>query len=268
MKANHAAILLPLLACCALSLAPNAPAARAASQPAPGDIRDIFLSVPYPSNVERGAAAAYYSFYKDEDFKRRFGTTQARQELLAHTEFGKHANVLDTQGGYLVAGFDHQGDGGEASEGDPQFFILVTYFNMADGSRLVVLGFGDRNTPDGQPYTEDYFFTLSGGHYTQERAARFLPPLEFFADCWGDQPLPRPATRSEMKGGAGVTVEWPRKGTTAREVCYTPDIDVDTENLEAVYEKRQFDSVALVWDRQRGVFVKGAKTRHRPARGR
>jgi hypothetical protein len=268
MNAKHAAALLPLLVCCLLALAPKASPSRAAAQPAPEDIREIFLSVPYPSNVERGAATASYSFYKDEDFKLRFGTTQARQELLAHTEFGKRGNVLDTQGGYIVAGFDHQGDGGETGEGDPQFFILVTYFNMADGSWLVVLGFGDRNTPDGQPYTEDYFFTLAGGNYTQERAARFLPPLGFFADCWGDQPLPRPAIRSEMKGSAGITVEWPSKGTTAREVCYTPDIDVDAENLGAVYEKRQFDSVALVWDRQRGVFVKSEKTRHRPARGR
>lgn len=266
MKIKSAALILSLFACAVAAPPPTALLSRAAIQSAApsGDVRDLFLSVPYPSNVERGTTAAYYVLRESEDFARNFKTAEARRDLLARTEFGKRGNVLDKQGGYLLAGFEHRGDGGV--DGDPQFFVLVTYFNMADGSRLVVLEFGDRNTPDGVPGTEDYFFRLAGGRYTQETEAHFLPPLNFLADCWGDQPPPRAQLRREMSGGAGVRVEWPRKGTTARAVCYTPDIDVDPHDLMAVYEKRQFDSVALIWDRQRGIFVKGAKTRHRPAR--
>jgi hypothetical protein len=59
MNAKHAAALLPLLVCCLLAPAPKASPSRAAAQPAPEDIRDIFLSVPYPSNVERGAAGGH-----------------------------------------------------------------------------------------------------------------------------------------------------------------------------------------------------------------
>ncbi|HZT58378.1 MAG TPA: hypothetical protein VFA21_07065 [Pyrinomonadaceae bacterium] len=265
MRIKHAAILLSLLVCCAFATRAGSPSAAGAQAAAPsGDIREVFLSVPYPANVESGAAAGDYTLQDGDAFARHFKTADARRELLARTEFGKHENVLDTQGGYVLAGFDE--DGGGTPEGDPQYFILVTYFNMADGSRLVVLEFGDRNTPDDYPYRNDYFFTLSGGHYTQQPSAKFLPPMEFFADCWGDQPLPRPQLRQFMKGKNGITVEWPRKGTVAREVCYTPYIDTDELNATPVYEKRQFDSVALAWDRQRGLFVKGEKTRHKPSR--
>jgi hypothetical protein len=264
IKLNHAALLLSLLVCCALAPHANSSSAVTSQAATSGDIRDVFLSVPYPANVERGEAAGEYTFQDADAFARHFKSAEARRDLLAHTEFGKRKNVLDTQGGYILAGFDEEGGG--TSEGDPQYFVLVTYFNVADGSRLVVLEFGDRNTPDDYPMTNDYFYTLEGGRYTQQPAGRFLPPMEFFADCWGTQTLPRQQLRQFMKGRNGITVEWPRKGTTAREVCYTPYIDTDELNATPVYEKRQFDWVALAWDKQRGVFVKGEKTRHKPAR--
>lgn len=260
MKVERRVFLLSIIICGMVTLSPSEGAATQKTA-SPADIREMFLTIPYPTNIERGATAEKYGLQNEEVFARHFKTESARRVLLAHTDFTKGTSVLDVPGGYIKVGIDEQG-----SSGEDNVFLLITYFNKADGARLVVLQLGDYNSPDERPITNNFFYMLDGGRYTQQPSAHFLPPLEFFADCWGNQPLPRPQLRKALSGGDAIDIEWPRKGTVAQAVCYTPYIDIDELHAEAAYERRQFDGVALSWDKQHGVFIKGAQIKHRPRR--
>ncbi|MGH9764834.1 MAG: hypothetical protein ACREAC_28700, partial [Blastocatellia bacterium] len=60
-------------------------------------------------------------------------------------------------------------------------------------------------------------------------------------------------------------IEWPRRGTVAKATSKVPYSDTDTKEMariERVLSKPQYKTMELVWDKDKGVFVKGAKTRN------
>src|SRR5215471_1578578 len=136
------------------------------------DIREIFLTVPVPKSGL-------------DEFAELLGDPAQRKALLDKTDFGADKNALDIANGYLRLETEFHGREGYAS----QIRIVVTYFTMQNGSRLVVIQTTDLyNYPD--PVVVDGFYLFANGKYTAQEASRYLPPISFFGDFWGNQPLP------------------------------------------------------------------------------
>jgi hypothetical protein len=112
---------------------------------------------------------------------------------------------------------------------------------------------------------------LVDGKYTRQEPSQCLPPINFFGDFWGNQPLPARNVRlyveTRGRGAADFyTIEWPRRGTVARAESFVPYCDTDTKEqnrIDDTLAKMQFKYLELIWDKDKGVFVKGAKTRRR-----
>jgi hypothetical protein len=182
---------------------------------------------------------------------------------LQKTDFTKGKSALDIPNGYLRLETDIQNSAGYTS----QIRIVVTYFTKSDGNRLVVLQLGDLSDyPD--PLFVDTFYTLANGKFTEQQASRYLPPISFFADFWGNQPLPDDKVRqyAKMKGDSGFyNIEWPRRGTVARAQSCIPYSDTDTKEMnrvQRILDNRQYKDLELIWDKDKGVFLKGAKTKN------
>jgi hypothetical protein len=224
-----------------------------AAQP---DIREIFLSLPF-----------------SRDDLEEFQVAQAlsdpgqRKALLEKTDFTSGDKVLDVSNGYLRIDIPIrlEGDG----EGDPRLRrIVVTYFAKTNGDRLVVVQLGNLyEYPD--PILVDSYYLLAKGTYTRQEDSRYLPPITFFGDFWGNQPLPDKVVRDyqESLGDAAFyNIEWPRKGIVATAHSYVPYCDTDTKEqnrVDRIIGRRQFEALQLIWNKDKGVFVKGAKTRDR-----
>jgi len=215
------------------------------------DIREIFLTVPVPKSGL-------------DEFAELLGDRAQRKALLDTTDFGAEKNALDIANGYLSIETEFHGKEGYAAE----IRVVVTYCTSHNGDRLVVIQTTDLNNyPD--PVVVDGFYLLANGKYTAQEASRYLPQISFFGDFWGNQPLPDKNVTQYVKNvgdAAFYTIEWPRKGTVARAQSLVPYSDTDTKEqnrIERILEKRQFKDLELIWDRDKGVFVKGAKTRKR-----
>ena len=222
-----------------------------AAQP---DIREIFLSLPIPqADLEEFQVAQALS------------DPGHRKMLLEKTDFTAGDNVLDVPNGYLRIDIPIrlEGDG----EGEPRLRrIVVTYFAKANGDRLVVVQLGNLyEYPD--PILVDSYYLLAKGTYTRQEDSQHLPPITFFGDFWGNQPLPDKLVRTYQESlgdSAFYNIEWPRKGIVATAHSYVPYCDTDTKEqnrVDRIIGRRQFEALQLVWDKDKGVFVKGAKTR-------
>jgi hypothetical protein len=247
------AILIAAVVAC-LPIPAAAGSTRTRTGAAQPDIRDIFLSLP---------------FAKDD--LEEFQVAQAlsdpgqRKALLEKTDFTAGDNVLDVPNGYLRIDIPIrlEGDG----EGDPRLRrIVVTYFSKANGDRLVVVQLGNfYEYPD--PVLVDSYYLLAKGTYTRQEDSQSLPPISFFGDFWGNQPLPDKLVRDYQKSlgdSAFYNIEWPRKGIVATAHSYVPYCDTDTKEqnrVDRILGRRQFEALQLVWDKNNGVFVKGAKTK-------
>jgi hypothetical protein len=215
------------------------------------DIREIFLSVPVPKS------------YLDE-FAELLGDRAQRTALLDKTDFGADKNVLDIPNGYLRFDTEFHTKQGNTSE----IRTVVTYFARQNGNRLVVIQTTDLyNYPD--PVVVNGFYLLANGKYTAQEASQYLPPISFFSDFWGNQPLPDKNVVQYVRvhgDDSFYTIEWPRKGTVARAKSFVPYSDTDTEEqrrIDRTLGKYQFKDLALIWDKDKGVFVKGTKARKR-----
>ena len=215
------------------------------------DIREIFLTVPVPKSGL-------------DEFAELLGDPAQRKSLLDKTDFGADKNALDIANGYLRLETEFHGREGYAS----QIRIVVTYFTMQNGSRLVVIQTTDLyNYPD--PVVVDGFYLFANGKYTAQEASRYLPPISFFGDFWGNQPLPDKTVTQYVKvhgDAAFYTIEWPRKGTVARAESFVPYSDTDTaeqNRIDRTLGKYQFKDLELIWDKDKGVFSKGSKARKR-----
>ncbi|HZS44529.1 MAG TPA: hypothetical protein VFC63_05460 [Blastocatellia bacterium] len=211
----------------------------------PKDIREIFLTVPWPTGVADSLAGMT---------AQKAGDINQRKRLLYSMARAEGENVLDVANGYLKLNL---------GEGD---FVVTTYFQKANGDRLVVLQVGDSNVPDDLPLTEDYFFTLSHGSYNAESSSNLLPAIKF-DDFWGSQPLPKLSVKNMIAPDPCYRIEWPRKGTIAKATYIEPYFDTEGKEelaAEKVANKRQFDEIDFVWDKQKGSFTKGQYKRHKP----
>jgi hypothetical protein len=230
------------------SMAAGASRGNALWQASPRDIRDIFLSVPLPANDL-------------EIFQGVFADAAHRKELLQKTDFTSGKSVLDIAGGYLRIEASVKNDAGS----DSQISIVLTYFTKGNSDRLVVLQLGDLSDyPD--PVLIDTFYLLAAGQYTEEPASNYLPPITFFGDFWGNQPLPDEHVREYVKlqkDASFYMIEWPRKGTVAKATGCIPYSDTDSKEMEMIQgslAKRQYKDLELIWDKNKGAFSKGAKT--------
>ncbi|HEU4454766.1 MAG TPA: hypothetical protein VFR81_16980 [Longimicrobium sp.] len=217
--------------------------ARAASAgAAPRDVREVFLALPVPPAApSRPLLSRVAPLLATRELRGR-----ALERALA-ADIG----TVDARNGFLELCV------GDDRTAECHGTALLTYFVRAGGERLVVL---QVSNPDGMR-TEDYFWTLAGGRFTPADPARFLPDLTY-ADFWGDQPLPRGMTPRFFREMGALTVAWPREGTTAW--AYVQPLtegmaedDARVERLIELYERRRVSTLALVWDRRRGVFTKG-----------
>jgi hypothetical protein len=228
-----------------------------ANAPAPGtnaadqDIREIFLTVPVPKSGL-------------DEFAELLGDRAQRKALLEKTDFTSKKNALDIANGYLLIETEFHGKEDYAAE----IRVVVTYFTSHNGDRLVIIQTTDLNNyPD--PVVVDGFYLLANGKYTAQEASRYLPPITFFGDFWGNQPLPDKTVVQYVKvqgDPAFYTIEWPRKGTVARAQSFVPYSDTDSKEqnrIDRTLGNCQFKDLELIWDRDKGVFVKGAKTRKR-----
>jgi hypothetical protein len=212
------------------------------------DIREIFLTVPVPESDLT-------------EFAKLLGSAAQRKALLEKTDFTSDKNVLDIPNGYLRIETLF-----EDEEYKSEIRIVVTYFTRHDGGRLVVIQVTNLyNYPD--PVVVDGFYLLGDGKYTKQEASQCLPVISFFGDFWGNQPLPAQYVRQYVKtagDAAFYTVEWPRRGTIARAESFVPYCDTDTKEqnrIDHTLAKRQVKYLELIWDKDKGVFVKGARTR-------
>ena len=229
----------------------NAAGPELVTDAAEQDIREIFLTVPVPKSGL-------------DEFAELLGDRAQRKALLEKTDFTSDKNALDIANGYLRIETEFRGKEGYTSE----IRTVVTYFTSHNGDRLVVIQTTDLyNYPD--PVVVDGFYLLANGKYTAQEASRYLPQISFFGDFWGNQPLPDKSVTQYVKivgDAAFYTIEWPRKGTVARAQSLVPYSDTDTKEqnrIERTLGNRQFKDLELIWDRDKGVFVKGAKTRKR-----
>jgi hypothetical protein len=205
-------------------------------------IRDIFLTVPWPKGEKESVT---------DRATELIGDAKHRRSLLDKAQSGADQSVVDTANGYLRIYLE------------PTTYVVMTYFNKSNNDRLVVLQVADSNTPNANPMTDNYLFTLSHGQYKSESLNTYLPKIEL-TDFWGTQPLPRPALRKMINNS--FYIEWPRKGTIASVIFDEPDFDVESKEvieLEKNMSKRQFDRIELIWDKESGVFKKGRKTKDR-----
>ena len=232
-----------------------------ATQP---DIREIFLTVPPPE----GDLSAWQYVSVPDYFAELLSDVGRRKALLEKTDFTSDKNILDIPNGYLriETVFEFRRDNEDYKSA---IRIVVTYFTKRNGDRLVVIQMTDLyNYPD--PVIAHGFYLLVDGKYTKQKASQCLPAISFFGDFWGNQPLPARNVRvyvQEQGDAAFYTVEWPRRGTVARAQSFVPYCDTDTKEqnrIDHTLGKRQFKYLELIWDKDKGVFVKGAKTRTRP----
>jgi len=209
----------------------------------PKDIKEIFAAIPWPKGETDSLADNISKKVRDAGHRR----------VLVDSIRNDKDNVLDTANGYLRL---------DLGDGD---FVVCTYFQKANGDRLVVLQIGDANVPNDLPLTEDYLFTLSRSSFVTEAPMSILPPIRF-EDFWGNQPLPKASVKRLIAPTPCYQIEWPRKGTIARAIYIEPYFDTEgKEELEAekVAKRRQYDEIQLVWDKQKGQFGKGQPTLHK-----
>jgi hypothetical protein len=228
------------------------------SQSEPKDVRDIFLTLPRPKMAD------------DDLFADVFGDSSDRKSLLARTDFTTDKSVLDVPNGYLQIDVFKAGSGSSA---DRHGYLVLTSFTMSNHDRLVVLQFTNlTDFPD--TVIEDHFYLLSHGKYTEEKARTYLPEIRFFSDFWGEQPLPDNGVKEYVgryEDAAFYTIVWPRRGTVPHAVSRIPYSDTDSKEVnrtERIAGKRQYTTIELLWDKDKGVFVKGSKNRHHWARRR
>lgn len=206
---------------------------------APRDVREIFLALPFPERPQGGRVL--------QAFDGRLATRAAREEALRGP-----VNV-DTRNGYLSVSLP--GVNGRTMPVE----AVLTYFNRADGRRLVVLQLQDWSTgAEEWPLTEDHAWLLSGATFTRTDIDELLPNLEY-GDFWDDV---RPASLEKdffMKMDA-VAIQWPREGTTAVLHIFPPAMEQGRPldpKLAKIFSERARTAVELVWDRQQGRFQKG-----------
>lgn len=253
MRTTLSLILVAAVACAAFVTTAPAQSSRteAEMRAGPRDVREIFLTLPYPAHPEPDSIGEDYADYMD--------TFDKRLALLErpYVKPGEYENVIDTADGYLRLNLTN--NWGE--------YVTVAYFTRADGSRLVVLQLANENHVEYDPHTEDYFYTLGAdGRYTEVEAADVLPPITF-EDFWGEQQQPPAPVRRMFAEGHLYNIEWPRRGTVAVVRSYPPFNTYETvraadRRAKATYGQRRFATMELVWDRGRGLFRKGEKTRH------
>lgn len=249
---KRAGTLLIIFAALCAAVASSVPArsARAvgATQAPPRDVREIFLTLPFPAHPSPDSVAEYYAEFID--------TLEKRRRLLEqpYTKPGEYENTLDLANGYLRLNLnDNWGQ-----------YATVTYFTRADGTRLVVLQLGLENQVEYDPHTEDYFYTLTAdGRYAEVAASDVLPPITF-EDFWGERPLPPASVRQMFAEEHLYNIEWPRRGTTAVVRSYPPfntsgKVSGEERKAKEAYGRRSYATMELVWDKQRGLFTKGAK---------
>lgn len=218
------------------------------SQSQPKDIREIFLTLPAPDNV-------------DDLFGDLIRDTASRKGLLDRADFSNGNSILDIPNGYLKIAVLKRGSGSAA---DRRGAIVVTSFSKRNRDRLVVLQFSNfTDYPD--TVVDDHFYSLSAAGYKHEEAGSVLPRLSFLGDFWGEQPQPDKAAKDFVASSgdaAFYTIEWPRNGTVARAVSRIPYSDTDSKEMartQRALAKRQYQSIELAWDRDRGAFTKGAR---------
>ncbi|HKV40641.1 MAG TPA: hypothetical protein VJX67_15620 [Blastocatellia bacterium] len=229
-----------------------APHSMAVAQSEPKDIRETFLALPRPKRI-------------DELFAGMINDSAARKRLLDNTDFSDGVSVLDIPNGYLKIDVKIAGEGSSA---DRHGYIVVTSFTKRNHDRLVVLQLTNLNDyPD--TVVEDHYYLLSGATCVEEAGSNFLPSISFFGDFWGEQPLPATQVKEYVKNlgeGSYYNIEWPRHGTVAKANSLIPYSDTDSKEqrtVERILGKRQYKTMELIWDKDRGSFVKGAKTRNR-----
>lgn len=206
---------------------------------APRDVREIFLALPFPRQAEGGRVL--------QAFGGRLSTRAGREEAL------RGPVEVDTRNGYLALSLP----GINGAEMPVE--AVLTYFNRADGKRLVVLQLRDWSTSAGEwPLTEDHAWLLSGAAFTHADMDKLLPNLEY-GDFWDDE-RPADLERDFFMKMYAFHIEWPREGTTAWLHLYPPATEagdpLDPE-LTEVFNSRARTAVQLLWDRERGRFTKG-----------
>jgi hypothetical protein len=218
--------------------------ARAQAAPAaPRDVREVFLALPVPAAAPGRPLLSRVAPL--------LATRQLRQAAWDRAVAdGPGRSFLDTRNGYLTLCVMR------APGADCVTNLVMTYFVKANGERLVVVQVDDPM----KMRAEDHFWTLAGGRFTPVDGARFLPALAY-ANFWGDHPLPRGMSPGFLRELGALTIEWPREGTTAWAYVQPLDEGMEdgprAERLRELYEQRRVSTLALVWDRRRGVFTKG-----------
>src|SRR5262249_34027301 len=91
----------------------------------PKDIKEIFAAIPWPKGETDSLADSISKKVRDAGHRR----------VLVDSIRNDKDNILDTANGYLRL---------DLGEGD---FVVCTYFQKANGDRLVVLQIGDANVP-------------------------------------------------------------------------------------------------------------------------
>lgn len=218
----------------------------------PRDVREIFLTMPYPSAPKDSLAEAYADY---------MDTSEKRWRLLEEpfAKPGQYENTVDTTNGYLRLNLnDNWGQ-----------YIILTHFTRADGRRLIALQFVNENHVEQDPHTEDHFFWLGqDGRYTEVLALGVLPPISL-DDFWGEQPRAPANLRSLFADDHLYNIEWPREGTTAVVRSYPPYNRTGTltpaeRRARDAFGRRRYETMLLLWDGREGVFNKGPKKERRP----
>ena len=217
----------------------------------PRDIREIFLTLPFPAKPEKDSLAEYYAGYID--------THDKRLKIIENpfSNYSNYPNIFDLAHGYLRLNLWNE----------PGQYIILTYFMKSNHERVVVLQLVLENGVERDPHTEDYFYTLAAdGSYEQEPGERYLPRITF-EDFWGSQPLPSFVARSKFDYFHLYNVIWPQDGAVATVRSYNPyhtsePMTAEQRKIKAIYDRREYLEMKLIWDKERGVFLKGEKTKH------
>ncbi|HEX2076363.1 MAG TPA: hypothetical protein VHG08_01605 [Longimicrobium sp.] len=219
-----------MLAAALVAGAAEGAAAQAWANTAPRDVRDIFLALPVDDVDDRPQLR--------ESVGDRLSTRAGRVEALRE---GAEIDPVNYWIRTSLPALD-----GDASPVE----VILSSYRRPTGRYLVVLQVNDRTAAG--PRSVNYAWEMEGSTFRRADIREYLPDLEY-ADFW-EGPRPRGVEKDFFLELGAFHLQLPRYGERAAfHLVPAPA----APELAALFQRPARSGVELLWDRRRGVFVRG-----------
>jgi hypothetical protein len=205
-------------------------AAQAWANPTPREVRDIFLALPVDDVDDRPQLR--------ESLGDRLSTRARRVEAL-----GQGAEI-DPVNYWLRMSLPALQDGAAPVE------VIMASYRRPTGPYLVVLQVNDRTA--GGPRSVNYAWELQGSTFRRTDIREYLPDLNY-DDFW-EGPRPAGVEKDFFLDLGAFHLQLPRYGERGEFHLVPAPASPATAEL---FARSARPGVELLWDRRRGVFVRG-----------